>query len=174
MSAQSIQNSALRLAGQVPARIARDDDRVARANREAAIGARLLSHDDLKSIFAHRVEESLEHGRAAILPPEKRARLVDVAARMGLRPFEAHLVIAMVQDEARRPGAHSARDEAGVRRLTLVPVEDDHAHSTPSPADSPRLITPRTRALAAVIGIALTTLVLGAFAAGLLAGALLK
>lgn len=64
--------------------------------------------DDPRWVLAARAASTLEGGRAAILTPENRRRLMDLAARMGLRPFDASLVIAIVQDAARTgrdPGA---------------------------------------------------------------------
>lgn len=80
--------------------------RVARANAESAA----LSADDARWVFAQRVRESLDGGRAAILAPRKRQELVGEAIRGGMRPFDANLVIAIVQDEVRsgsgkQPGA---------------------------------------------------------------------
>ncbi|GAB4517425.1 MAG: hypothetical protein Tsb0013_21700 [Phycisphaerales bacterium] len=96
-------------APRVPSRRAEE---VARANRDASnIGV-----DQLREVFAARVAESLEGGRSAILRPERRARLVDLATRMGIRPFDAHLVIALTQDAARQgeladtPGTRSRDD----------------------------------------------------------------
>lgn len=79
-----------------PSRARREE--VARANRSAST----LGVDQLREAFAARVAESLEGGRSAILRPEKRTRLVDLAGRMGIRPFDAHLLIALTQDAARQ------------------------------------------------------------------------
>lgn len=76
----------------------RADRAVARANRAAAA----LGADDARAIFSARVAGALEGGRAAVLRPEHRRRLVGAAAGMGLRPFDANLIIAIVQDAARR------------------------------------------------------------------------
>ena len=70
---------------------------VARSNREASA----IDALDARWVFACRVATSLEGGRAAILRPESRDRLLTQASRMGLRPFDANLVIAIVQDSAR-------------------------------------------------------------------------
>lgn len=77
---------------------------IAKENR-AASGADL---NDERLLFASRVAKSLEGGRAACLPPEKRQRLVAAAIDEGLRPFDANLIIAIVQDGARRGEAPSA------------------------------------------------------------------
>lgn len=82
------------------------EDRVAHANRQAAH----MAEDDARWVFAREVSDSLEGGRAAILPPGRRRELVAAGVRRGLRPFEANLVIAMVQDHARESGAGLARD----------------------------------------------------------------
>jgi len=88
--------------------------RVARENAEAAH----LDLEDARLVFALRVSERLEGGRAAILTPESRERLLRLSSRMGLAPFDASLVIAIVQDAARR-GEH-AEDPATTGRLRLV------------------------------------------------------
>lgn len=70
---------------------------VAAENASAALGA-----DDARQAFAVAVARSLEGGRAAILRPDARRSLTSQAGRLGLRPFDAALVIAIVQDAARR------------------------------------------------------------------------
>jgi len=91
--------------------------------RSAAIGV-----TDARRIMAMRAAEALEGGQAAILRPERRRRLLDLAARLGLRPFDASLIIAIVQDGARR-GEGPAHDET-TGRLHLVRGAPDR----PSPA----------------------------------------
>lgn len=49
--------------------------------------------------FAGRIAEAMQ---GAVLAPEDREELVRQAATLGLRPFDAHLVIAVVQDRRRR------------------------------------------------------------------------
>jgi hypothetical protein len=92
---------ALRLVGMLDAddaamRTARDE--VVRANRSAS----QLPPMDAAMIFSRRVRDSLEGGAAAILTPERRRRLVDLAQRLGMTSFDASLTIAVVQDRARR------------------------------------------------------------------------
>jgi len=86
---------------------------VAQANREAAG----LTADDARAILAARVADSLDGGRAAILPAQRRQRLLDLARRLGLRPFDANLVIAIVQDGARSGQVHPGGTDP---RLALV------------------------------------------------------
>lgn len=68
---------------------------------------RAMPRDDIKAVdprwvLAVAAVRSLEGGRAAILPSEERERLVRLAGALGLRAFDAALVIAVVQDAARR------------------------------------------------------------------------
>ena len=67
---------------------------VARENHAASS----LDADDSRWVFAVRVSKVLDGGRAAILAPERRALLMGNAREMGLREFDANLVIAIVQD----------------------------------------------------------------------------
>lgn len=88
--------------------------RIARENTEAAG----LDLEDARLVFALRVSERLEGGRAAILTPESRQRLLGLSSRMGLEPFDASLVIAIVQDAARR--GEGTEDPMTTGRLRLV------------------------------------------------------
>ncbi|MCW5767471.1 MAG: hypothetical protein KIT19_02215 [Phycisphaeraceae bacterium] len=83
-----------------PASIPVSPSRVRRVQEENA-RASALDPDDARAILARRVVESLEGGTAAVLRPEVRSRLVTTGVRMGLRPFDANLVIAIMQDDAR-------------------------------------------------------------------------
>jgi hypothetical protein len=86
---------------------------IAQENHAAALGA-----DDTRWLFAQHVRESIEGGKAAIVRPDVRRRLVSQAERMGLRPFDANLVIAIVQDSAR----HGEKlDETAAQRLAIIP-----------------------------------------------------
>ncbi|TVQ63317.1 MAG: hypothetical protein EA379_04160 [Phycisphaerales bacterium] len=75
--------------------------RIRRENELAAALAN-MPHDDARRLFAVRVAETLDGGRSAILRPERRDRLLRIAHMLGVRPFDANLVIAIVQDGARR------------------------------------------------------------------------
>lgn len=89
---------------------------IARENVSAS-GAEL---NDDRLLFASRVAKSLEGGRAACLPPEKRQKLVAAAIDEGMRPFDANLIIAIVQDGVRRGEAPSAAC------LTMVAPKQSH------------------------------------------------
>ncbi len=97
-----------------PPRAERRRRAVATENHAAAA----LDSDDARIAFALRVADALEGGRAAILTPESRRRLLRASARLGLKPFDAGLVIAIVQDAARR--GETAADPMTTGRLRLV------------------------------------------------------
>lgn len=71
--------------------------RVAMENRAATA----LTADDARWALAARTAAELEGGPAAIMPPERRRVLVNLGEQLGLRRFDANLVIAIVQDAAR-------------------------------------------------------------------------
>lgn len=102
------------------------------------LAAAALDTEDARLIFALRVAERLEGGRAAILAPESRRRLQSVAARMGLEPFDASLVIAIVQDAARR--GEATGDPMTTGRLRLVRPAERGAESLLLPAASALLL----------------------------------
>ena len=77
-------------------RLARQD--VTRENRLAA-GNSQLEPTDPRWVLAMRAYSQLQ---GSTLTPEKRQRVLDNAKVIGLRPFDANLIIAVVQDHARR------------------------------------------------------------------------
>lgn len=112
-----------RSASEAPRR--EDARRVARTEVEhenvAAAGNDALLHALLgpRQCFAHEVEHALQGGRAAIVTPDARDALVARARGLGLREFDAHLIIATVQEAARRgerawiaQGTHETHDAA--------------------------------------------------------------
>lgn len=90
--------------------------------------ASALPSTDVRWILATKAAEAIEGGRAALLRPEARKRLLSQARSMGLRPFDANLVLAIVQDQARIGG--SMRPDQLAPRLAIVPAGDGvHAGS---------------------------------------------
>lgn len=86
-----------------------------------------LEVTDARWVFAARVAESLEGHSAAILSPDKRERLLKLAEILGLRAFDANLIIAIVQDSVRcglEPLSRSTTDRltmvAGVQRASTM------------------------------------------------------
>jgi hypothetical protein len=77
-----------------------------------------VGNTDPRWLLAVKTSSLLEGGRAALLRPDRRKIVLDLAQHMGLRPFDANLVIAVVQDSAR---AGEGALGGGVRgRLGLV------------------------------------------------------
>jgi len=75
---------------------------------------------DPRWVLAVRAASQIQGGSAALLTPERRRGLLVLATQMGLRPFDASLVIAIVQDSAR-----AGHDPLGITtesRLALVPA----------------------------------------------------
>lgn len=100
-------------------------------NRRAAS----LANADARRIMAQRVAECLDGGRAGILVPERRRALIGTAERLGLRRFDANLIIAIVQDRFRR-GLLGASGAAMDDRLELISIEP--RERIPHPALSER------------------------------------
>ncbi len=71
---------------------------VARENRAAARNPH-LDPGDPRWVLALRTQSQLQGGA---LPPERRAHLMRSARQMGMRDFDASMIIAIVQDQARR------------------------------------------------------------------------
>lgn len=71
---------------------------MARENRAAAG----LSSSEARALLGEVTAAALDGGRAAVLSPERRRRVIDIGERLGVRAFDANLVIAVVQDRVRR------------------------------------------------------------------------
>lgn len=73
---------------------------------------------DARWVLAVRAAQSLQ---GPILTPERREHLLNVGKRVGLTPFDANLVLAIVQDQARRGVAASLIPSQAEPQLRLVP-----------------------------------------------------
>ena len=93
---------------------------VAAANRRAAVAS-----DDARWAIAAAAAAALEGGAAAVLRPERRHRLVKMAVALGLRPFDANLIIAIVQDAART--GEGPLGPSVPERLALIRPPDEPA-----------------------------------------------
>ena len=98
-------------------RAARD---VADENRAAARNPS-LDPTDPRWVLAARTHSQLQ---GSTLTPERRARVLRTARQLGVRPFEANVIIAIVQDHARR-GAPLAKAAD-----TLTLLRDPHPRPT--------------------------------------------
>lgn len=122
---------------------------IAQANRDASrigLGPRFfdsldetrratpaLLSDDARWVFAVRVKREIQGGKAAIIVPESRKRLLRLANRLGLRSFDANLVIAIVQDDSRLYGTETPiPSEAAKGPLALIRPANIEATSTSS------------------------------------------
>jgi len=85
----------------------------------AAADEPALKSTDPRWVLALRCREALQ---GTLLPPDQRDRLLRLGRAFGLTPFEANLVLAIVQDQARRGGRLA--DAAG--NLALVPRHQRH------------------------------------------------
>lgn len=114
-------------------------------------GVAIAGTSDPRWVLAVRVAEQLEGN---ILPPQKRDRLVRMGKMFGLTAFDANLIIAIVQDQARRGYAPAYCPTAGEPQLRMVP----------RPTRSPRAVRSRrllTIATLLVTFVAIELLVVG-------------
>lgn len=131
MASRAAAVPALRLipTADAPARpVSSAGDAAGRARRLVAAENHLasnLSTDDARWAFAVTVSQALQGGRTAALPPASRDRLLGLAIRMGLRPFDANLVIAIVQDGARSGEGALGAPVAGRLMLVRPPAVED-------------------------------------------------
>ncbi len=84
---------------------------------ERAAGEPLLDATDPRWVLAVRTAELME---GEVLRPERRERLLRLGRVVGLTPFDSNLVIAIVQDQARRGFAPRQCPAAGKAQLQMV------------------------------------------------------
>lgn len=97
---------------------------VAREMRSAAANQPALDPTDPRWVVAARAYSQLE---GSTMTPERRARVLDSARKLGVQPFEANLIIALVQDQRRR--GRTLHDAAPA--LRLIP-QNDRSSARPS------------------------------------------
>ncbi|MGQ0627390.1 MAG: hypothetical protein ACT4PL_04725 [Phycisphaerales bacterium] len=79
------------------------------------VAASALPYNDARWVMAVRTAQMAEGGRAAIIPPRSRRALLRQAKSIGIRAFDAHLIIAIVQDAIRSGrGALSRESQASL------------------------------------------------------------
>ena len=106
-------------------------ERAERSVAQENAAAASLSALDPRWVLAVQVSREIQGGRAAVLTPEGRRRLLLVGNRLGLRQFDTNLVIAIVQD-----GARAGEDPLGtnaVGRLRLVACEPELSDARTGP-----------------------------------------
>jgi hypothetical protein len=105
-----------------PAATSRDATPADVTDRMASFGQAIADHADPRWVLAVRTSVEMQ---GSLLAPERREKLVDLGCRMGLSPFDANLVIAIVQDQARRGFAPEHCPTAGEAQLRMVPKPQD-------------------------------------------------
>ncbi len=116
-----------------------DEDTVRRAHtvllkarRNVALENRLaaetphLNQGRPQWLFAGHVLKALD---GSILPPERRKELLEKSRQLGIRTFDANLVIAVVQDRARR--GESIHSASGTLRLVSPTAEKNRFDALP-------------------------------------------
>ncbi len=81
------------------------------------MGVPIADANDPRWILAVRTGELLQ---GTLLTPENRRRLSQLGRLLDLTPFDTNLIIAIVQDQARRGHAPIACAAAGERQLAFV------------------------------------------------------
>ena len=105
----------------------------------------LLEPSDPRWVLAVRTAAALD---GAILRPEKRRRLLHVGRMLGLSPFDANLVMAIMQDQARRGCVPDHCPAAGEKQLAMVTLPDAYR---PGATHSKRRRAQHALAIAATI-----------------------
>ena len=90
-----------------------------RGNAASAVVSAPLPAGDPRWVLAVRVSESLQ---GATLPPERRRRLIKMGRVFGLTEFDTNLIIAIVQDQARRGHRPEICPRMGEPQLRMVPA----------------------------------------------------
>ncbi len=91
-------------------------------------GTAIAGTNDPRWVLAVRVAEQLQ---GTVLSPDKRDRLVKIGKMFGLTAFDANLIIAIVQDQARRGYAPAYCPTAGEPQLRMVPPPQKVMWMTP-------------------------------------------
>lgn len=98
--------------------VAADPEQVVKPALLPTQHAPITDTTDARWVLAVRAAEKLE---GSILRPEDRETLLRQARAMGLTPFDASLILAIVQDQARRGYAPAYCPTAGEPQLRMVP-----------------------------------------------------
>ncbi len=101
---------------------------IVRENRVASLRTD-LDPNDPRWVLAARTRNELQ---GAALTADRRAKLLGVAYQLGMRPFDANLVIAIVQDEARMASAGADATWELAERLRIIPARAGHVHGIDS------------------------------------------
>ncbi|MEM9789118.1 MAG: hypothetical protein AAF842_01810 [Planctomycetota bacterium] len=89
------------------------------AQGEALTRDDTLRPDDPRWVVALRAAHALDHNA---IVPEQRGKLVRLGRTLGLSPFDVNLIIAIVQDQARRGTLPAYCASAGAEQLAMIPL----------------------------------------------------
>lgn len=133
---------------------------IARENRQAALQFD-LDPADPRLALANRTRAELQ---GTVLPADGRDRLLTLATQLSLRPFEANMIIAIVQDEARlgtvlhRPAVDATRHR--VDRLRIIPRPERTATGQPAMNGNGRWADGVPIALQIVLALSMAVLIM--------------
>jgi len=82
-----------------------------------AVESPRIAATDPRWVLAVRTAEVME---GPVLPLDKRERLLRIGRILGLTPFDSNLIIAIVQDQARRGVAPGQCPTQGIAQLAMV------------------------------------------------------
>jgi hypothetical protein len=80
-------------------------------------GEPITQISDPRWVLAVRAAEQMQ---GTILPPERRERLIRLGRMLGLSPFDSNLIIAIMQDQARRGFSREDCPRAGEEQLRMI------------------------------------------------------
>ncbi|MEM9253022.1 MAG: hypothetical protein AAGB29_11790 [Planctomycetota bacterium] len=89
------------------------------AEGKALVRGESLRPDDPRWVVALRAAHALDH---ATIVPEQRGKLVRLGRSLGLSPFDVNLIVAIVQDQARRGTLPEYCASAGAEQLAMIPL----------------------------------------------------
>lgn len=109
-----------------PLRLVHDSDKdvKATASRRPSPPTPISGPTDPRWVLAVRTAEALQ---GDVLPPRERDKLMSLAKAMGLTPFDGCLILAMIQDQARRGLLAQTCPAAAEPQLAMVPLPQQRA-----------------------------------------------
>jgi len=125
-----------------------DAGATSRSGRDGVLGQPIRDAGDPRWVLAVKTGASLQ---GAVLTPDRRERLIKTGRALGLSPFDANLVIAIVQDQARRGTLASYCPAASAERLAMVPPARKPSQKDPSADPTARSRWWRVAAIAGTV-----------------------
>lgn len=117
----------------------------------ATIGRAMTGPSDPRWVMAIRTASVMQ---GAILPPQNREKLIKLGKILNLSPFDTNLIIAIIQDQARRGYQPQYCPTAGEPQLRMIALP---RHSDPATSRSRRALY-IALAITAIVGLELIAL----------------